>query len=77
MDFIIKLPKSKKLVLKVKYNLILVIIKRLTKYKNFVLYKKASIAKDLAYIINRVVITNHRMLDEFITDRDKLFISKF
>ena len=43
---------SRELVLEVDYDLILVIINRLTKYKIFKLYKKASIAKDLAYIIN-------------------------
>ena len=63
--------------LKVEYDLILVIINRLTKYKIFKLYKKASIAKDLVYIINQTIIANYKMLDKFIINRDKLFISKF
>ena len=62
---------------KVKYNLILVIINRLTKYNIFKLYKEASIIKDLAYIINQMVIANYKMLDKFIIDRDKLFTSRF
>ena len=63
--------------LKVDYDLILVIINRLTKYDIFKLYKKASIAKDLAYTINQIIVANHKMLNKFIIDRDKLFISKF
>ena len=46
MDFIVKLLRLRELVLKVDYNLILVIINKLTKYKIFKPYKKASIAKD-------------------------------
>ena len=40
MDFIIKLPISKDLVTKVKYDNILVIIDRFTKYVRFKLYKE-------------------------------------
>ena len=63
--------------LEVIYDLILVIINKLTKYNIFKLYKKAYIAKDLAYIINQIVIANYKMLDKFITNRDKLFTFKF
>ena len=38
MDFIVKLPKSEDLVSKVKYDSILVIVDRLTKYTHFVAY---------------------------------------
>jgi hypothetical protein len=73
----IKLSKSKKLVLRIKYNIILIIVKRLAKYNNFVLYKKANIAKELAYIINQIIIANYKMLDIFIINKDKFFILKF
>ena len=33
--------------------------------------------EDLAYIFLRNVVANHRMQDEIISDRDKLFTSKF
>ena len=62
---------------RVKFDLILVIIKRLMRYSIFVLYKEASIAKDLAYAINKTVIANYSLPEEWIIDRDKLFISKF
>ena len=47
MDFIVKLPISKDLVIKVKYDSILVIIDRFTKYVRFELYKEAIGAEEL------------------------------
>ena len=64
IDFIVKLPKSKELMTRVKFDLILVIIKRLIRYGIFILYKEASIAEDLAYAINKTVIANYRLLEE-------------
>jgi hypothetical protein len=61
----------------VKFDLILVIIKRLMRYSIFILYKEASTIKDLAYAINKTVIANYSLLEEWIIDRDKLFMSKF
>ena len=61
----------------VKFDLILVIIKRLMRYSIFILYKEASIAKDLIYAINKTVIANYSLLEEWIIDRDKFFMSKF
>jgi hypothetical protein len=61
----------------VKFDLILVIIKRLIRYSIFILYKEASTIKDLAYAINKTVIANYSLLEEWIIDRDKLFMSKF
>ena len=77
LDFIVKLPKSKKLIIKVVYNSILVITDRLTKYGYFIPYKEASLAEDLAYTFYKYVIGNHRLPEEIISDRDKLFTSKF
>jgi hypothetical protein len=59
------------------YNSILVIVDRLTKYIYFLPYKEASIAEELAYIFIKTIIINYRVPDEFISDRDKLFKSKF
>ena len=47
---------------RVEYDSILIIIKRLTCYKIFIPYIKASIAKDLAYIVNKYIIATYRML---------------
>ena len=77
IDFIVKLPKSKELITGVKFDLILVIIKRLMRYSIFILYKEASTIEDLIYAINKTVIANYSLLEEWIIDKDKLFMSKF
>ena len=77
LDFIVKLPKSKEPITKVVYNSILVITDRLTKYGYFIPYKKASLAEDLAYTFYRYVVRNNGLLEEIISDWDKLFIFKF
>ena len=77
IDFIVKLPKLKEPMTRVEFNSILVIIKRLMRYSIFILYKEASMAKDLAYAINKTVIANFGLSEEWIIDRDKLFMSKF
>ena len=64
MDFIVKLLISKEPITGVEFDSILVIIKRLICYKIFILYIKASIAKDLIYIINKFVIAIYRMIKE-------------
>lgn len=77
LDFIVKLSKSKKLILKIIYDSILVITDRFTKYKYFIPYKKASSIENLAYIFYKYMIANHGIPKEIIFDRNKLFISKF
>jgi hypothetical protein len=77
LDFIIKLPPSKKALTGVTYDSILVVTDRLIKYAHFIPYKKNSIVKELAYIFNRNVIANYGILEEIISNRDKLFISNF
>jgi hypothetical protein len=60
-----------------KYDNILIIINRLTKYAYFINYLEASNAKDLAYTFLWVIFINYNMLEMIILDRDKLFTSKF
>jgi hypothetical protein len=59
------------------YDSILVVINKLTKYAYFIFYKKELTAENLIYAFNRNVIANHDILKEIISNRDKLFISKF
>lgn len=73
----VKLPLSKEPITGVGYDSILVITERLTKYMYMVPYKESSNAKELAYVFLRVVVANHRVLEEIISDQDKLFMSKF
>ena len=59
------------------FNSILVIMDRLIKYVYFVLYKEVSIAEELAQAFLWIIIAYHGMLGEVISNRDKLFTSKF
>ena len=77
MDFIVKLPLSKDTITDIKYNGILVVVDRLTKYTHFILWKKKGNAKDLAKVILKEIIANHEKPQSIISDRDKLFTSKF
>ena len=76
-DFITKLPPSQEPMTKIKYDSIFVIVDRLTKYAYFLPYQESSTAADLAYTFLRTVLANHGAPEEIISDRDKLFTSKF
>ena len=45
MDFIIKFPKSEDLTISIKYNSILVVVDKLTKYVYLISYNKGFTAK--------------------------------
>jgi hypothetical protein len=77
LDFITKLPKSKEPITKTSFDSILVITDRLTKYDYFIPYKESSLAEDLAYMFNKHIIGNHGIPKRIISDRDKLFTSRF
>ena len=77
MNFIVKLPSSKKLLTGVSYDLILTIVNQLTKKVWFILYKKALNAEELAYTFLRNVTALQDLSDKIISDRDKLFMSNF
>ena len=77
MNFIIKLPPSKKLLIKVIYDSILTIVDWLTKKVRFLPYKEASNAEELTYTFLQNVIMLQELSDEIISDRDKLFTSRF
>ena len=77
MDFVTKLLLSKDLATEVTYDLVLVIVDTLTKYVHFILCKELMIAIELVYLILDRLIRHYRILESFITDRDKLFTSNF
>ncbi len=77
MNFITKLLTSKNSAWRVKFNSILTIVDRLIKYIMFISFKKTTTASVLMYIILQELINKHRLSKKFITDRDKLFTSKF
>jgi hypothetical protein len=77
LDFVVKLLLSQDLITRIKYNFILVITNRLTKYIYIILYLKANTAENLAYVFLRVIVTNYSAPKEMISDKNKLFISRF
>ena len=77
LDFITKLPESKEPMTKTSFDSILVVTDWLTKYGYFIPYKESSSAEDLAYVFNKYIIGNHGISKRIISDRDKLFTSRF
>ena len=67
-DFIVKLLKSKDLVIGQEYNNILVVIDKLTKWGYFILYIEEMSAKDLLKIYIKKVFVRHRALAKIILD---------
>ena len=62
LDFVIKLPLSKKPIIEVMYDSIMVVIDRFTKYAYFIPYFESFSAEDLAYIFHKYVMANYRFL---------------
>jgi hypothetical protein len=74
LDFVVKLLLLRDLITRIKYDSILVIIDRLTKYIYMILYLEVSIAENLVYAFLRVVVANYNTLEEMISNRNKFFI---
>src|SRR6185369_9810396 len=77
MDFIVKLPKSLEPGSGRLCDTILVIVDRLTKGAKFVPTEETITAEECAYEVRKALVSEHGMPEEFITDRDKLFTSKY
>ena len=77
INFIIKLLLLKKLLIEVVYNSILIVVDQLIKKARFISYLEASNAEKLAYTFLRNVTIFNKLLEEIISDRDKLFIFNF
>ena len=77
MDFIGPLPESMDPASKTKYDMIYVVLDKLTKYARFIPTRTTNTAPELAYIFMRDIFAHHGMPSRLISDRDKLFKSKF
>ena len=76
-NFVIKLLLFKKLLIRIEYDNILIIICKLTKYKYFISYLKTSTAENLIYIFLKFIHSNYELSEKIISDKDKLFILRF
>ena len=72
-----KFPKSENISIDIKYDSILVIIDKLTKYTHFILYLETFEVKQIVWIILDRVIRYHGILESITLDRNKIFTSKF
>jgi hypothetical protein len=77
MDFITDLPESREPFTGASYNQIMVVTDRLTKYGYFIPYRANTNATELAYLFVRNIVARHGTPRKVITDRDRLFTSKF
>jgi len=77
MDFIVKLPKSLEPGSGRLCDTVLVIVCRHTKGAKFVPTEETITAEECAYEVSKALMSEHGIPEEFITDRDKLFTSKY
>jgi hypothetical protein len=77
LDFIVKLLSSVKPIIKVIFDSILIIIDRLIKYGYFILYRESLLIEKLAYAFNKHIIGNYKISKKIISNKDKLFTSRF
>ena len=77
MDFIVKLPKSEDSITNTKYDSILIIVNKLTKYTHLISYNKKFTAKQTAWVVLDRVIRYHRISEIITLDKDRIFTSNF
>ncbi|SRR6266699_4720072 len=77
IDFIVKLSKSKDFVNNISYNSILVIVDRFIKYNKFTSVNESQSIEDLIDIVIWEVISNYRLPNEFVIDKDITFAFRF
>ncbi len=77
MDFIIKLPQLVNPVTNDKYDSIIVIIDKLTKYAIIILYKESYNASQLEFILLDRLIRDYGIPESITSDRAKLFILNY
>ena len=77
IDFIIKLLRLAHLVTKEKYDLILVVVDKLTKYSLIILFKENYNIEQLRFVLLNTLVKDHGLPKVITLDRDKLFISNY
>lgn len=71
LDFIIGLPKSHG------FDVVSIVVDRLSKYNHFIPLKHPYIAKRIAEIFVKEVVRLHGIPNSLLSDRDPLFVSLF
>ena len=73
IDFIIKLPRSKDLLIEIKFDLILVIVDNLTKYIIIIVIKEINTIVQLAFIVLEKLIRDNRLLKVILSNSNRFF----
>ena len=71
MDFIGGLPKLKG------YDVIYIVVDRLSKYSHFIAMKHPFNAKVVAEVFVKEIVCIHGFLSSIVSDRDNVFLSHF
>ncbi len=75
MDFVVKLPRSE--FLGQTYDSILVVVDRFSKYAHFLPCNESQNATQMAMLLSDRIVRYHGIPKAIISDRDKLFTSKY
>ena len=77
MNFITSLSESLDSVNEIEYDGILIIVDRFIKAGRFISVQEHQSAEQLTYLIIRELVAKEGVPESIVSDRDKLFISKF
>ena len=77
MNFIVKLLESKELEIKIKYDLIYIMINWLIKRTYFISFNEDMRVINIAYLFHKNITINHDSLIEIIFNKDIRFKSIF
>ena len=77
LNFVTGLPESQNPTTGMNYDMICTIVDGLTKYAKFVPYKTTMTAEKLAKLFLKKIFADHGIPEQIISDRNKLFTSKF
>ena len=70
MNFIIKLSKFKKSIIKFKYDSIMIVINKFIKKIYFVSFHKKIKIEKITYLFEQYIIANYEVSAEIITDKN-------
>ena len=73
----VKLPRSKDLTTREKYDSIMVIVDKLTKYAIIIPFKETYRVDQLVFLLLDRLIRDHGISRSITSDRDKLFTSNY
>ena len=64
------------LIIRIKYDVIMIIINKFIKYIYFILQKIIIIIENIVYKILKVIVINYNMFNKIILNKNKIFIFK-